>query len=281
MFSTKRLNEKRSVSAALALAWFLCAPGAAADPCRIGEVQPVQGAAVNARLEVALDDGRLVRLAGLEPTHPAGADAAGLLSAHADFSQWALGAPLELIVLRAGADRWGRLRGRLFLAGAESAGLPSLAQALVEAGHARVDPAGEVRACLAALYGAEARARAARRGLWADPAYAVLDANAPESFGARAGEVAIVQGVVASFGASRGRTYLNLGAGGRGSPALSLSRAQARAFERIGQSPAALVGRTIRARGLLDMRPGPRIQIQGPDAVELLDGLAAPNRPPR
>jgi endonuclease YncB( thermonuclease family) len=282
LFSTKRLNEKRSVSAALALAWLTCAPGAAsADPCRTGAAQPVQGAAVNARREVVLEDGRLVRLAGLEATHPAGGDPALLSSANADLSQWALGAPLELIVLRAGADRWGRLGGRLFLAGAESAGLPSLAQALVEAGHARVDPAGEVRACLDALYGAEARARATRRGLWGDPAYAVLEASAPDSFAGRVGEVVVLQGVVASFGASRGRTYLNLGAGGRGAPALSLSRAQVRAFERIGQSPAALVGRTIRVRGLLDMRPGPRIQIAGPEAVELVDGIAAPLRRPR
>ena len=281
MFSTKRLNEKRSLGAALALAWLLCASGAAAaDPCRAGAAQSVQAAAVNARLEVSLDDGRLVRLAGLEATHPAGGDPSRLSLAGADLGQWALGAPLELIVLRAQDDRWGRLGGRLFLAGAEAAGLPSLAQALVEAGHARVDPAGEVRACLESLYGAEARARAAGRGLWADPAYAILDASDPESFSARLGEVVIAQGLVASFGASRGRTYLNLGPGGRGSASLSLSRTQARAFERIGQTPAALVGRTIRARGLLDMRPGPRIQIAGPESVELVDGiLASPRRP--
>ena len=126
-----------------------------------------------------------------------------------------------------------------------------------------------------------ARARAAGRGLWADPAYAILDASDPESFSGRVGEVVIAQGLVASFGASRGRTYLNLGPGGRGSASLSLSRAQARAFERIGQTPAALVGRTIRARGLLDMRPGPRIQITGPESVELVDGILASHRRPR
>ena len=46
--------------------------------------------------------------------------------------------------------------------------------------------------------------------------------------------------------------------------------AQVQAFERAGQSPAALVGRTIRVRGLLDMRPGPRIQISGPDSLEVV-----------
>lgn len=277
MFSTMRLNEKLLAVGALAfvLALLAYAP-ASADPCRIGVAESVQAASVGARLEVTLADGRLVRLAGLEATYPAGADLARLEAARADLSDWTLGAPLEMIGLRAGADRWGRSGGRLFLAGAD--GLPSLAQALVEAGHSRVDPAGEARPCIAALYSAEARARAARRGIWADPAFAVLEATAPETFVARIGEIVLVQGKVASFGASRGRTYLNLGAGGRGAPYVSLSRAQLQVFERAGQSPAALVGRTIRVRGLLDMRPGPRIQIAGPDSVEVVD--AAPIRRP-
>lgn len=269
MFSTMRLNEKLLTRGALALALALLAcADARADPCRQGGAQSVQAVSVNARLEVMLADGRLVRLAGLEATYPAGADPARIEAARADLSDWTLGAPLELIGLQAGADRWGRSGGRLFLA--DAAGLPSLAQALVEAGHSRVDPAGETRPCIAALYGAEARARAARRGIWIDPAFAVLEAAAPETFGARVGEVVLVQAVVASFGASRGRTYLNLGAGGRGAPYVSLSRAQVQAFEQAGQSPAALVGRTIRVRGLLDMRPGPRIQISGPDSVEVV-----------
>lgn len=269
MFSTMRLNEKLLTRGALALALALLAcADARADPCRQGGAQSVQAVSVNARLEVMLADGRLVRLAGLEATYPAGADPARIEAARADLSDWTLGAPLELIGLQAGADRWGRSGGRLFLA--DAAGLPSLAQALVEAGHSRVDPAGETRPCIAALYGAEARARAARRGIWIDPAFAVLEAAAPETFGARVGEVVLVQAVVASFGASRGRTYLNLGAGGRGAPYVSLSRAQVQASEQAGQSPVALVGRTIRVRGLLDMRPGPRIQISGPDSVEVV-----------
>lgn len=259
------LNEKLLAVGALAL--LFCAP-AFADPCRQGGAQSVQAVSVNARLEVMLADGRLVRLAGLEATYPADADPARLEAARADLSDGTLGAPLELIGLRAGTDRWGRSGGRLFLAGAE--GLPSLAQALVEAGHSRVDPAGEARPCIAALYGAEARARAAGRGIWADPAFAVLEASAPETFGARVGEIVLMQGIVASVGASRGRTYLNLGAGGRGAPSVSLSRTQLQAFKRAGQSPAALVGRTIRVRGLLDMRPGPRIQIAGPKSVEVV-----------
>lgn len=269
MFSTTRLNEKLLTRGAhaFALAFLACAP-ATADPCRQGGAQSVQAVSVNARLEVMLADGRLVRLAGLEATYPADADPARLVAARADLADWTLGAPLDLIGLQAGADRWGRSGGRLFLVGAD--GLPSLAQALVEAGHSRVDPAGEARPCIAALYGAEARARAAGRGIWADPAFAVLEASAPETFGARIGEVVLVQAIVASFGASRGRTYLNLGAGGRGAPYVSLSRAQVQAFERAGQSPLALVGRTIRVRGLLDMRPGPRIQISGPDSLEVV-----------
>lgn len=290
MFSTTRLNEKRLASSALITLALLAPAFAMADPCRTGAAQSVQAASVGARLDIALTDGRLVRLAGIEATHPAGADPGRQESARADLADWALDAPLEFMTLRAGADRWGRSAGRLFLADSSAAGLPSLAQALVEAGHARVDPAGETRACVAALYGAEARARAAKRGIWADSAYSVLEASSlqetseeksQEAFTARVGEIIIMQGLVASLGASRGRTYLNLGGGGRGAPSLSLSRTQVQAFERAGQSPLALVGRTIRVRGLLDMRPGPRIQIAGPDSVEILERPSASIRRPR
>lgn len=277
VFSTMGLNEKRSAAvASFALALFVHAP-ALADPCGGGAREAVQAVSVSARLEVALADGRLLRLAGIEATHPAGADPAHPEMARADFADWMIGASLEIIALRAGADRWGRSFGRLFLAGADAAGLPSLAQALLEAGHARVDPAGEERACLAALYGAEAAARNERRGLWADSAYGILDATNSGALKSRVGEIIVLQGIVVSLGASRGRTYLNLGPRDSGAAFASLSRAQVQAFERAGQSPAALVGRTIRLRGLLDMRPGPRIQISGPESLELVENAPAQN----
>ena len=44
----------------------------------------------------------------------------------------------------------------------------------------------------------------------------------------------------------------------------------------------ALVGRRLRVRGLLDLQFGPRIELAGPDAVEILDapGEAAAAPPP-
>ena len=276
MFNTTRLNEKARAAGALALgllalsllALSLAAPPAQADPCRVGEVETVAALRVSERLEIALADGRLARLAGLEASRPRGADPARALEAAADLERWIEGAPLEWRPGRAGPDRWGRVAGSLFIAGPEGAGLPSLAQALVEAGHARVDPAGVPAPCLAALYASEARARAAGRGLWSDPAQGALAGADAAAFAGRAGQVVLVEGRVAGVATSGGRVFVNFG--GRGDPALVIPRTQARALERAGRPPAGWTGRMVRARGLVELRAGgPRVLVALPEAIEV------------
>ncbi|MDB5572048.1 MAG: hypothetical protein JWN93_3231, partial [Hyphomicrobiales bacterium] len=156
------------------------------------------------------------------------------------------------------------------------ADLPPLAGAIVEAGLARVDPSSEDRPCLDDLYRAEERARRAGRGLWAAPVHAVLKGEALRAepgpaLAARSGEWALVEGVVSGVGGGRVRTFLNLTPDRRGA-AIVLSRDAARAFARAGLPPASLVGRRVRARGLLDTRLGLRLEVASPAALETLSG---------
>jgi hypothetical protein len=276
LFNTTRPNGKARLLACALLA-LLAAPTwlrpAFADPCRAGPGEPVSAVRVTGDLEIVFADGRIARLVGLEASRPRGADPARAGAAAADLAQWILDAPLEWRAARPEPDRWGRTAGALFLAGPEAAGLPSLAQALVEAGHARVDPADLPPPCLAALLAAETRARALNRGLWGDPAQAALPGADASAFAGRAGQVALVEGRVAGVRESRGRVYVNFG--GRGDPALVLTRQQARALERAGRPPSAWAGRVVRARGIVELRPaGPRLLPGAIEGIEVASGQA-------
>lgn len=242
-----------------------------ADSCRSGRLVAAGQAVVNERLELVIADGRVIRLAGVESLAARGASPEFAALAVEDFALWT-SAPVAVVILKTKPDRWGRHPGRVFLEenGDTSGRLASLSEAVIDAGFARVDPATENRPCLDRLYAAERRARKAGRGLWADPAFAVLDARNPHGFNGQAGVLTIVEGQVVSVRAGRGVTFVNLGDGQRNSPYLTLGRHARRAMAREGMKPESLAGRTIRARGVLDLRAGPRIEVIGPGAIELL-----------
>lgn len=244
---------------------------ARADPCRPARLEPAGRAITNERLELELEEGRTIRLAGVESPDARGANPGFMESAAEDLALWT-SAPLAIAILKPRADRWMRHEGRAFLLELAHAPdmLPSLSEAVIDAGYARVDPTTERRPCLDRLYFAEQRARAARRGLWSDPAFEVLDAANPGAFKGRPGSMAIVQGQVASVRRGQGLTFVNMGEGSPTSPALTIGRDALRAMEREGMKPEALAGRAIRARGVLEMRTGPRLDIAGPGAIELL-----------
>jgi len=257
---------------ALALVAFVASAPVLADPCRPARLAPVELASLGSGFDLALADGRSLRLAGVE--HPSGLGADLAAEATADLALWASGA-LEAVVLRPQTDRWGRMLARVFVsAGAAGADLPSLSEALVDAGFARVDPLTERRPCLDALYGAEARARKAGRGLWSRPEHAVIDAADPASFKGRSGMV-IVEGVVASVGEWRGLVFVNLGADPPRAPAIVIGRSVGRELARQGRAPASLEGRRVRARGILDLRRGTRVEILDPGALELIANAAS------
>lgn len=270
--SVIRARRAAVVFAVVALAALHAAPDArAADPCRPSRLEPATQAAANERLELELADGRVLRLAGVESPATLGADRPFTDSALEDLALWT-SSPIAVFTLRGQPDRWGRHEGRAFIVEKGHAPdlLPSLSEAVIDAGLARVDPLSETRPCLDRLYAAEERARMARRGLWADPAFAVLAAGSPGEPKAKAGSMAIVEGRVASVRAGRGVTFINLGDGAPQSPSLTLGRDALRAMQRDGLEPESLTGRRIRARGVLDLRAGPRIEVAGPNSIEVL-----------
>ena len=251
-----------------------------ADPCRPERLELVGDVEPNAHLDLERADGPPIRLAGVEPPVVRGGDADLAQTASEDLALWVIAGPLGLAPVRAEPDRWGRIVGRLFLRndGAAPHRLPSLSEALVDAGLARVDPATETGACLERLYAAEVRARAGRRGLWEEPQFAVIDAASPPDLTRRAGRMVIVQGRVASVRAGRGPTFVNFGADSAASVSLVIERDVARAMERAKVAPGSLAGKDIRARGALDLSRAPRVLIEAPGAVEVISGVPAGRR---
>ena len=233
-------------------ATFACAPGL--------ESVPVAG--VTEALDLLADDGRVLRLAGIDPHRDPQAQAA--------LSGWLAGASVTLAILSPRPDRWGRTPAVVHGPGASPDAAPVLvAEMLVDAGLARVRPLGEGRACMPALLAAEEAARHAKAGLWADPRHRVLRAADVAELRARAGTFVLVEGRVSRIGEGRQRFYLNFG-GGRGTFSVSVFKKNAKAFE-ADKPLKSLIGRTIRVRGVIEARFGPEIEVSSPDEVEFIE----------
>ncbi len=244
-----------------------------AAPCGDPASQGLRVAAVDERLEITLEDGRLLRLAGIERPRPSPANPGGPAQARDQLRGWLLRPELrvDLELLAAVPDRWNRLPARLFAPGGEGT-TQSVAEALIEAGLARVEIDPLARPCLRPLLALETKARREGLGLWRDPAFAVAAAADRAGLAARAGEVLLVEGLVSGVGAAGARTYVNFGPIRTIDFAATVGRNNLAAFEKSGVLLGALSGKVVRVRGLLETQFGPQIELADPEAVELAAG---------
>jgi endonuclease YncB( thermonuclease family) len=217
--------------------------------------------AVTERAEIRLDDGRLVRLDGLDiPTRggfDAAAEARALLT-----DRWA-GRTVAVALLATRPDRWGRWLADLALPGG-----PDASTELLNAGLARVRPEFETRGCEAERLAAEATARAAGSGIWNDPD-SILDAGDLDVLRADDGRFVLIEGVVRRVGVGRSRVYLDLGR--RGGFSVVVARKGEPGLERLGIVLNGLAGQEIRVRGVLEDRFGLRIELVDPLMIERLE----------
>lgn len=126
---------------------------------------------------VVLADGRSLRLIGInapELGRKGAADDPLAAAADAELARLLRAGGLRLAAGRDAFDRHGRTLGDLFLADGRLA-----AEALVRAGLGFAVAVPPNDAHIACLLDAEGAARAARRGLWADPSYWSFDAARP------------------------------------------------------------------------------------------------------
>jgi endonuclease YncB( thermonuclease family) len=245
---------------------FVC-NAAAQENCKLNPIGSANVAAVRDGQTLLLADGRELRLAGIEAGDASRASLQALVAGH-PLRLERLG--LERIGLeRIGPehDRYGRLVAFAFIGDAQA----SVQQAMLEQGYAWVSARVGDKACADALLSAERAARAAGRGLWADPNFAPLSAENLTRLQAERGRFALVEGKVLSVRESGATIYVNFGRRWTRDFTVIILRRMGRAFTTAGVETKKLEGRHVRVRGWIEQRGGPVIVAEHPEQIELAD----------
>jgi endonuclease YncB( thermonuclease family) len=207
-----------------------------------------------------LEDGREVRLAGIVPVISDKAKAAALAAIIS-------GRDVTLRGEDDAPDRYGRQPAFVFLPGSET----PVQSELLRRGEALVSTEIANKDCAAELAAAEAEARQAKTGTWADPA-AIKNAESPGDILAGIGRFTVVEGKVLSVRQAGATTYLNFGRNWTRDFAVTISRRMVPAFEAAGLGLKSLENRRIRVRGFVESRGGPRIEALRVGQIEVLGG---------
>jgi len=208
-----------------------------------------------------LDDGREVRLAGIEPVAAGSADRGSALSTLVSGHNVRLSGEDDM------PDRYGRQPAFVFMESADD----SVQSLLLAQGEALVSGTVTNKDCALALTAAEAAARHSKRGIWADPA-AIKNAESPGDILAGVGQFTLVEGKVLSVRQAGTTTYLNFGRNWTRGFAATISKRALPAFETAGIVVKSLENRQIRVRGWVEAHGGPRIELLRVGQIELLGG---------
>ena len=182
----------------------------------------VVSAVIDART-FRLDDGRDVRLAGVE-----------MIAGRIRRSPAALAALIGRHVILRGEsddpDRYGRQSAFVFL----DPSATSVQSELLTRGEALVSADVADKGCAAELAAAEAAARQARRGTWANSSV-IKNADDPDDILTRIGQFAVVEGRILSVRQAGGTIYLNFGRRWTRDFAATISRRMMPSFEAAGR----------------------------------------------
>lgn len=166
-------------------------------------------------------------------------------------------------------DRHGRLLAQLFIG--EGPSRTWLQGALVAAGHARAYSLPRGSACAGALLARETAARQARRGLWANAAYAVREAWRTKDLLRAVQSYQIIEGEVAEVADRRRTVYINFGHVWREDFTVLVERRSRPLFDKAGIDLLKLKGLRVRVRGWIEDSGGPMIKATHPAQIEVLD----------
>lgn len=212
---------------------------------------------------IILTDGRAAHLEGIRlpegaQDHAPQAFADQALSAIAALAQ---SGPLTLTAVAPKEDRYDRIRVQAF------AGERWIQGELLAQGLARVSIAPDRIECASELFAVEAKARAARLGLWSSSAYAIRN---PFNLSLDTGTFQVVEGKVLDAKVKGGRVYVNFGTDWRTDFTVTVDPADKKNFRNSGIDPTAYAGQTIRVRGLVQSSNGPEIEVPNPQGIEVI-----------
>lgn len=236
---------------------FVLAAGhtAFAAPCQFEAQGEGRVARIVDARSVRLDDGREIRLTGIEATSTTKQALTSLL----------VGRDVTLRSTDDTPDRYGRQGALVFIGESDT----SVQAVLLAQGDALVSAEIADKACATALISSEAEARRQKKGSWADPS-AIKNAESPDDILAGIGRFMVVEGKVLSVRQAGAMTYLNFGQNWTRGFAATISKRNLPAFESAGMPLKSLENRRIRVRGWVEGTVGPRIDIRLLGQVELL-----------
>ncbi len=178
------------------------------------------------------------------------------------------------VVLKYGGqrlDRYGRRLAQVFREDGGEQELLWVQGEMIAAGLARVVSFADNRACIGPLLELERPARKERRGIWADPFYAVLPASQPGLLAKKSGQFQIVRGHVVAVARRGKRIFLNFDDNWKRDFTIVIASRHWRSFAKKGLDLDALKGRELQVRGWVRMWNGPMIEVDHPEQIELLD----------
>jgi hypothetical protein len=272
---SRGLGSKPLLACAIA-AWALvgaATPGGAQESssgCGPEGAEPVRVVAIDENFDFAMSTGAIATIPGLE--FEKSDDARRTVLA------WTSEAETHVRMLGPKPDRWGRRLAAIYTRDA-GASLLAVGERAIETGLALYRPDGEARPCRSLFLAAEARAREARKGIWAEPDRRPLAGSDSKAIATAPNGFTLVEGRISGIGDAGGRVYLNFGKIRSVDLAIVILKRNIPIFESRGVALQNLVGRRVRVRGLLDRRFGPVMEIADPDALELIaDGATEPTK---
>jgi endonuclease YncB( thermonuclease family) len=242
--------------------------------CRFEAAGTAKVRAITDGRSFILEDGREVRLAGIEvPLPPApgesGPKAEAGLAARAALESILADRMVELYQNGTVGDRYGRNLALVSVAG--DGARRSVAHEMLARGFARVSARVGDRACAEELLAQERAARAAKLGLWSGPYYVVLPADNAAELATERGRFTVVEGKVWSVRESGGTIYINFGRRWTQALTVTISKRDESTFAAAGVEPKKLEARRVRVRGWIEERNGPRIEATRPEQIELAE----------
>lgn len=220
---------------------------------------------------IRLDDGREIKLEGIEPSPEIAIRTTELLMS------LIAGRDVSLAGADDQPDRYGRQRAFVSLNNP-----PQLVQAeLLRQGVVMAYPPVSDRDCSRELLTAENTARTAHRGIWASST-AIKNAERPGDILTGIGRFLVVEGKVLSARQAGATFYVNFGRRWTRDFAVTISRRIMPSFESAGLDLKSLVNKRIRVRGWVEKHGGPRMNVVRPSQIELIPatGGIATNRVP-
>jgi endonuclease YncB( thermonuclease family) len=252
----------RPITAAIGAWLALAGPGnAVASPCLSGTPESSGPAASVDPRTLRLQDGREIRLVGLEflqqdeNARAVSRQALDAVLKDRDLVLYAIGKP----------DRYGRLPAFVAVSGQTG----TLQEDLLAAGHFALGLVDGDN-CSAHLRGLEAGARNARRGVWSGTS-ALKNTETTGDILAMMGRFIVAEGKVLSARQAGATLYVNFGRRWTRDFAVIIARRDIPVFEKAGLSRLTLEGQTVRVRGwVVDQRGSPRIQATKPAQIEIV-----------